>query len=118
MSVGKDRGRYKQPAKLRMKLSGTLFSSLSMPRPNKTRELPIRVKMAMAHKIIRISVRFSKFSVEDKPVSGFPEFVTSAQNVLIQSYSTVSVWSAFRDGRDVTAILEPNKVPISVQSSN
>ena len=57
----------KEPAKLRMKLSGTLFSSLSMPRPSNTRELPIRVKKAMTQRIIRISVRFNKFSVEDNP---------------------------------------------------
>lgn len=58
---------YNKPAKLRIKLSGTLFSSLSIPRPSKTSELPIRVKMAMAHKIIRINVRFKRFSVEDNP---------------------------------------------------
>lgn len=57
-----------KPAKLRMKLRGTLFSSLSMPRPSNTSELPIKVKMAIAHRMMRIRVRFSKFSVEDNPI--------------------------------------------------
>lgn len=63
------------PAKLRMKLSGTLFSSLSMPRPSNTSELPIKVKIAIAQRMMRISVRFSKFSVEDNPTHLDREFL-------------------------------------------
>lgn len=56
-----------QPARLRIKLSGTLFSSLSTPLPSRTSELPISVKMAITQSRIRIIVLFRRFSVDERP---------------------------------------------------
>lgn len=100
-----------------MKLSGTLFSSLSMPRPSRTSELPISVKMAMAHKMTRIRLRFKRFSVDDRPI--FRRKPDIRQVLLrILNYSkelmwlnlTVRVWSTLWDARYIATILEADKV--------
>ena len=80
--------------------------------------LPISVKMAMTHRMIRISSRFSRFSLDDRPTDRVVIAHQSDQVNCFLCIVTVSVWSTFRYARNVAAVLKSDKVPVGIIEIN